>query len=261
MVMREAQLRQEEKASGQVSLFDMGDADMPARPEPALPEVDRWPESERLTREKEILGFFISGHPLARFRDELRIFECTAATLKEYRDQKVELPCVVTAVSRQISRRDGSEWGKIVVEDFTGTASVLAFRDVWDQYHDLLVQDAVVLIRGQVSGRERDEDAPPIFLDAVVPLETLRANGTIAVEIALPSDALEETVARAAEAFRAHPGNAPVFVRWQPKSNGNGRNGALRLKSKTLAVAPSDGLLTTLRDLFGAERVRLVRNV
>jgi DNA polymerase III subunit alpha len=270
MVMREAQLRHEEKASGQVSLFDMGGpADAPARPEPALPEVERWPESERLAREKEILGFFISGHPLERFADELRVFAgCTTATLKEHRDQKVELPCVVTAVSRQISRRDGSEWGRITVEDFHGTASVLAFRDAWDHYHDLLVQDAPVLIRGSVSGRERDEDAPPIFLDSVVPLHTLRGSGSLALELDLPAGTAEDALAAAGNALRSHPGTAPVFVRWSGgEGAGNGNGGAtgavagtgVRLRSRTLAVTPTEALLHELRELFGGDHVRLVR--
>jgi DNA polymerase-3 subunit alpha len=234
--------------------------------------VERWPEAVRLAREKEILGFFISGHPLEKFRDELRLFAgCTTSTLKQYRDQKVELPCVVTAASRQISRRDGSEWGRITVEDFHGTATVLAFRDAWDHCHDLLVQDAAVLIRGSVSGRERDEDAPPIFLDSAVSLQSLRASGNVGIEVLLPVSAPAEALARAKEAFRAHPGTAPVYVQWtgpadsvEPSlENGNGRTDhrpGVRLRSRTVTIVPSDGLMRELRELFGAECVRLVRS-
>jgi hypothetical protein len=61
---------------------------------------------------------------------------------------------------------DGSEWGKITVEDFHGTATVLAFGEAWQKKHrEVLKQDAPVLIRGAVSGRERDEEDPPLFLD------------------------------------------------------------------------------------------------
>jgi DNA polymerase III subunit alpha len=272
MVVREAQLRHEERVSGQASLFDLGSqSEVPERPEPALPDVPRWTESERLTREKEILGFFISGHPLEKYRDEVRVFEqVNTAALKQYRDQKVELACVVTHVSRQISKKNGSEWGRITVEDFHGTASVLAFGDVWEQYHDLLAQDAPVLLRGSVSGRDRDEDAPPIFLDSVLPLSQLRANGTLAVEVALGNETDTAAVTRAAEAFRSSPGQSPVYVRVE-RSNGDapvadatdaapGPAGPVRLRSRSVTVTPSEGLLKELRGLFGAERIRLVRS-
>ncbi|MGH7465622.1 MAG: DNA polymerase III subunit alpha, partial [Longimicrobiales bacterium] len=208
-VVREAQLRHEERASGQVSLFDLGGPAMESaeRPEPLLPDVPRWTETERLTREKEILGFFISGHPLEKYRDEVRVFEqVNTSVLRQFRDQKVELACVVTGVSRQISKKNGSEWGRITVEDFYGTASVLAFGDVWEQYHDLLRQDAPVLLRGSVSGRERDEDDPPIFLDSVVSLAQLRTAGTLAIELLLTPGAAEEMVGRATAMLRSSPG-------------------------------------------------------
>jgi DNA polymerase III subunit alpha len=261
--VREAQLRHEERASGQVSLFDMGAASEAAqeRPEPALPDVPRWAESERLTREKEILGFFISGHPLERYRDEVRVFEAVnTASLKQFRDQKVELACVVTGISRQISRKNGAEWGKLTVEDFYGTASVLAFGDVWEQYHDLLTQDAAVLLRGSVSGRDRDEDAPPIFLDSVVPLGQLRASGALAVELALSAGAAEETVALATGMLRANPGESAVYVVARHGDPGNGGSAeTVRLRSRSITVTPNEALLGDLRGLFGAERIRLVR--
>jgi DNA polymerase-3 subunit alpha len=259
-VVREAQLRHEERASGQASLFDLGGAqDSPARPEPPLPDVPRWPESERLAREKEILGFFISGHPLERYRDEVRVYEGVhTAGLKAFRDQKVELACVVTAVSRQLSKKNASEWGRVTVEDFHGTATVLAFGDSWDQYHDLLVQDAPVLIRGTVSGRDRDEDAPPIFLDSVVSLETLRQSGSLAVELAFGADTSPDSVAAATAVLRSSPGASPLYVTVQEGGNGGSRQ--VRLRSKSINVAPTDALLARLRELFGAERIRLVRS-
>src|SRR5690606_40509662 len=90
--------------------------------EPPPPTVEPWPESERLQREKEILGFFISGHPLDRFREEMGLFDRVhTGNLKEFRDQKVELACVVTEQARQISRRDGAQGGRSTVEGVNGT--------------------------------------------------------------------------------------------------------------------------------------------
>ncbi|MEJ2206259.1 MAG: DNA polymerase III subunit alpha, partial [Gemmatimonadota bacterium] len=175
----EVQARHAEAEVGQASLF--GDASALPRSDPPLPNVPDWSEPERLAREKEALGFFISGHPLDRYREVVRAFEPVSTdSLGDYPGQPVELACVVTSVARQISRKDNSEWGKITVEDFQGTATVLAFREVWQTYKEVLVQDAVVLLAGKVSSRERDEEDPPLFLDSARPLDELTDSGELA---------------------------------------------------------------------------------
>ncbi|MGH7573607.1 MAG: DNA polymerase III subunit alpha, partial [Longimicrobiales bacterium] len=257
MAMREAQLRQDERASGQVSLFDIGVTPEPvSRSEPQLPDVPRWTESDRLAREKEILGFFISGHPLDRYRDVVRVYETVnTSTLKQHRDRKVELACVVTSVARQVSKRNGSEWGRITVEDFAGTAAVLAFGDAWEGHHDLLSQDAPVLIRGTVSGRDRDEENPPIFLDSAVPLASVCANGTLAVEVTLEPNGPDHALRDARTVFDHHAGGATILVSWSDAA----ADDSVRLRSRSLRVTPSNELLDALRSIFGPDRVRLVK--
>jgi DNA polymerase-3 subunit alpha len=255
----EVQARQAEEAAGQASLFGGGDAAL-QRPDPTLPEIPQWAEGERLTREKEALGFFISGHPLDRYRAVVEAFApVTATTLKDFPGLPVELACVVTQLTRQISRRDSSEWGKLVVEDFSGTATVLAFKDAWQENKEILKQDAVVLIRGKVSNRERDEEDPPIFLDGAELLDALPASGKLAVQIELEFGGMpkEEAFAEAKKVLAAHPGVAPVEVVVQ---TGNGL-GAPRLRSRTLRVDPGPDTLQELEKLFGPSHVRLVRTV
>jgi DNA polymerase III subunit alpha len=258
VAVAEAQLRQADRESGQGSLFDLGAAeDAPAREAPRLPEVPMWPETDRLAREKEVLGFFISGHPLDKFADELALFaDVNTASLPEHRDRRIELACVVTAVARQISKRNGQEWGRVTVEDFRGTATVLAFGEAWEKHRDVLVQDAAVLVRGQVSGRDRDEDDPPIFLDEAVPLALLRTAGSVGIELRLGRGIPEERIAAATAALRGSPGDAPVYVLLG--GNGGGQAGT-RLHSRSLRVAPTPGLMNELKELFGPEGVRLVR--
>ena len=252
----EVQVRQAEIDAGQASLF--GDASELPRSAPSLPNIPEWSEADRLAREKAALGFFISGHPLDRFREVVRAFEpVSSATLQDQLGQSVDLPCVVTSVTRQIARRDNSEWGKITVEDFHGTATVLAFRDVWQTYKEVLVQDAVVLLTGKVSGRERDEEDPPIFLDSARLLEQVAEAGELAVQIELElgSDVEAEVFGRAKQILVEHPGPAPV---WVLVGSDNGER-APRLRSRSLRVSPDDETLEALQKLFGRGNVRLVR--
>jgi DNA polymerase III subunit alpha len=254
-----AQDAQRERESAQESLFG-GGGSAPLVVEPPLPDVERWSEGERLAREKAILGFFISGHPLDRFREEMRLFDRVhTGNLGAHRDHKIELACVVTSVAKQFSRRDGKEWGKLTVEDFHGTATVLAFGEIWEKCRETLAQDAPVLIRGAVSGRERDEDDPPVFLDAAVPLTEIRASGEVALCIELSHAGVEpERIARVRDTLSARPGQAPLRVVWR---NGEEESGepAPRFRSRTLRVSAEREQLDELRELLGSDRVRLER--
>jgi DNA polymerase-3 subunit alpha len=253
----EISARKAEQEAGQASLFDTGDAAL-ERQDPGLPNVPEWPEQERLKREKEALGFFISGHPLDRFSDVVGAFDsANTGNLKDHLGKPVELACVVTKVQRQISRRDNSEWGKITVEDFHGTATVLAFKDNWQKHKETLQQDAVVLISGKVSGRERDEEDPPIFLDDAVLLEGVSNSGQLALQIELPvgADLADDVFARAKEVLAAHPGTAPVELRL---GTDNGIAAPI-LRSRTLKADPSRETIEELQEMFGKARVRLVR--
>jgi DNA polymerase III subunit alpha len=233
--------------------------------EPDLPTVARWSEGERLQREKEVLGFFISGHPLDKYREEMALFDrVKTSNLKEFRDQKVELPCVVTEAARQISKRDGAEWGRLTIEDFYGTATVLAFGDTWAACKEILQKDVPVLIRGSVSGRERDEEDPPIFLDGAVPLSSVRETGDVGVCIHLdPRRADVASLQKVRLALAGYPGPAPVVVLWTGTSGAEGRNGddetSPRLRSRSLRVSPREELLRELREIFGEDGVGLVR--
>jgi len=252
----EVQARHAEQEAGQGSLF--GDASALPRSEPPLPNVPDWPEPERLAREKEALGFFISGHPLDRYREVVRAFEpITSVTLADYSGRAVELACVVTSVARQISRKDNSEWGKITVEDFQGTATILAFRDAWQSYKEILVQDAVVLVAGKVSSRERDEEDPPLFLDGARPLDELAGSGELSlqIELELGSKVPEAAFAEAKTILAAHPGASPVLLQ---VGSDNGEV-APRLRSRSLRAAADAETVQALQKLFGRGNVRLVR--
>ena len=248
--------RQADREAGQASLF--GGPETVEDPAPELPEVPEWPERERLAKEKEALGFFISGHPLDRFDDAVRVFrKVNTSTLGSHANAAVEIPCVVTQVQPQISRRDSSEWGRITIEDFHGTAQVLAFRDAWAAGKEPLRQDAVVLIRGKVSGRERDEEDPPIFLDGVEPLDDVLKSGRLALRIVLEAGAElpEDAFAEVREALAARPGAAPLEVLWRPGDGAPDR----RLRSRTLKVDPGSETLRALREVLGEARVGLAR--
>ena len=252
----EISARKAEEEAGQASLFGNGEA-MLERKDPSPPNIPEWSEQDRLKREKEALGFFISGHPLDRHRHVVEAFDrVNTVNLKNHLGQPVDLACVVTKVQKQISRRDHTEWSKITVEDFRGTATVLAFKDNWQKYKEILQQDAVVLISGKVSGRERDEDDPPIFMDDVSSLKGMSNSGQLAVQIEWPTNAelTDDIFAKTREVLAARPGAAPLEFRL--RSDDGTEN---HFRSRTLNVDPNPDVLVELQGMFGETRVRLVK--
>ena len=256
--LSEAQVRQKEQQSGQESLFGPAVEAQPV--EPALPTVGAWTETERLKEEKAVLGFYISGHPLERYRElvDLLSLECNTSVLPELRDRRIELACVVTALDVKVSK-SGNEYCRLTLEDFHGTADALVFKEVWTGHRDLLSEDLPVLIEGTVSANSRDDENPPIFVDSVRRLSELSDSGQIGIcielrqEDSVPSGEFD----RVRKALESCPGPGPLLIRWKP-SGQNGSEPPL-LASQTLRVAPSADLLAELRALFGRDRVHLIR--
>ena len=255
--LQEAQFRQAERESGQASLFAEADALEPVTGEHPLPDVPQWTEEERLAKEKEVIGFFISGHPLAKFRDEVQLFGTrTTATLGSWSEHRVCAAVVVTAVKRRISRKTGSEYARLTLEDFHGAAEAIVFPDTWGRLSQIIVPDALLLLTGGYSARDRGEDRAPFIVEEAQPLRDLKTSGAIGVAIEWQSgNGPNPEAARALKALcAAHPGSAPVFVHW---TDGNGTTAQMRAR-ETLVELDED-FLTALRDLLGSDHVRLVR--
>ena len=256
--MQEAALKQEERESGQVSLFGEA-APGGAKTEVSLtlPNVAPQGESERLTREKEILGFYISGHPLEPFRTECELFAShTVSQLGTWSAEPLTLGVVVTAIKRQISKRSGAEFARLTVEDFSGSSELLVFPEAWSVLAERLKTDVPVLLKGGYSRRDQDADTPTFIVDNVQRFEELRINGQVIVclELTLGREVAPEVLDDVRAVVDAHPGTAPLELRW---SDGNGSRA--RLRSRSLTLAATNAALKELRVLLGDEQVRLVR--
>ncbi len=257
--LHEAALKQEEIASGQGSLFgDMGGSESHASHiGHTLPNVQPWTDSERLSREKEILGFYISGHPLEPFRMEVEIFAShTVSKLGSWTDQPISLGVVVTNIKRQVSKRTGAEFARLTVEDFTGSSEALVFPEAWTLLADRIRADVPILLKGGYSKRDQDVENPTFIVESVTPFVELRAMGNVAVSIELTAGASisAEVMHDVKDLIEVHSGSAPLELRW---NDGNG--GSARLRSRSLRIAVTNTALNDLRALLGEDRVRLVR--
>ena len=261
--MQEASLKQQEAAIGQVSLFgeaSNGPGESSQGHSRTLPNVAPLSDSDRLAREKEILGFYISGHPLEPYRLECELFAThTVAQLGKWTDQPVALGVVVTAIRRQISKRTGAEFARLTVEDFSGSAEVLVFPEAWSLMADRVRTDVPVLIRGAYSRRDQGAESPTLIVEGIEPFAEKRVNGDVGVQIELgPADGVTADVLRDVRAVvEAHATFAasapPIELRWTDGTRHQ------RLRSRSLRLKATQAALKDLRDLLGDGRVRPVR--
>ena len=252
-----ASLAQNERATGQGSLFGEASDAPKATLRPTLPTVPELSEHDRLTKEKEILGFYISGHPLEPFRAEAELVAShQVSALGAWTDQPMTLACVITAVRRQISKKSGNEFARLTVEDFSGATEVLVFPEAWAAIQDRIVSDVPVLLKGGYGRRDQGADNPTFIVESVTRLAELRTTGQITVAIDLqPDQGLSAGVLTDVRAVvEAHPGSSPLEVRWR------GTDGTFaRMRSASLTLSPASRALIELRALLGPERVQLVR--
>ena len=256
--IQHASLLQDEAATGQGSLFgDAGPKTSVDAMQPSLPNVPPMTEHERLTKEKETIGFYISGHPLEPFRAECELLATlSVAKLGTWSEQSSSLAVVVTAIKKQVSKKSGNEFARLTVEDFSGSGEVLVFPEAWAAIHDRVQADVPVLIKGGYSKRDQGTDSATFIVESITRLAELRTQGQISVSLDLSEAvALPELVMRDVRAIvDAHPGSAPLEVSW------NGMDGSrARLRSASLKLSPASAALLELRALLGTERVHLVR--
>jgi DNA polymerase III subunit alpha len=267
--LHEASLKQQEAAVGQFSLLGEAQQGKDSIGAPrVLPNLPALSESERLTREKEILGFYISGHPLEPFRVECELFAThTVSQLGRWTDQPLALGVVITAVKRQLSKRSGAEFARLTVEDFSGSSEVLVFPEAWTMLADRVKTDVPVLLKGSYSRRDQDVDNPTFIVESLTPFVELRLTGQVAVAIDLTSrasgatdepgltpDVIRDVRVVVETHSTGHASSPPLEVQWS-----DGRGSAARFKSRSLRIAASQAALSDLRAVLGADRVRLVR--
>lgn len=216
--MESAQAGRRRASPGQLSLFATP-ADMPGAGVARVPDLPEIPLSQRLTEERELLGMYLSGHPLAEYEVVMRAqVTGTTAELAELSDDApVVLGGLITAV-KQVATRSGGMMAFMTLEDLSGTVEVLVFPRVLDESRSLLVVGTGVLVRGQVS---HDEDAVKVLAGAVTSLEDARnaqaavgerrAEGPATLVIRLDLAAADQ-LHDLRQLLLAHPGESPVLL-------------------------------------------------
>ena len=172
-IIRFGQDYQSQVASAATSLF--GDISAFNIDDPAPPKTDEWSLIEKLEKEKEIVGVYISGHPLDDYRMEVENFtNCSLDELDKKRGQQVKVAGIVTLASHRISKK-GTGWGLFTVQDYNGALEFPLFGDDYSKFKGFFEQGNCVFITGNYEPRWGKEDEFQLRIKEVNMLETLSA--------------------------------------------------------------------------------------
>jgi DNA polymerase-3 subunit alpha len=211
--MEAGQKRQRDREAGQSSLFGMLGGAEEKHPEPArLPDAPPWPEAERLAFEKESLGFFISGHPLERFRAELAQWtNATTGTLAQAAaGGEVVVGGIVTAL-RLIKTKKGDRMASFFLEDLEGSVETLVFPEAYKKAAGRLADDEVVLVKARAE--IQDDGRAKLLASEVLPLEQAKLADARYVTIRVPVAAWDRGKGeRLRDILAAHRGDCPVTL-------------------------------------------------
>lgn len=156
--IRYGQSVQAQKAQSQLSLF--GDLSMTMFTEPEMPQTPPWSLMEKLTKEKEITGIYMSGHPLDDYRLEIEHFtNCPLDMVTSYKDKHLKLAAIVTSAEHRVTQK-GTGWGIFNLQDFRGSLEVKLFNEDYKKYKELFEVGTALFIEGfyQLSWKGQDHE-------------------------------------------------------------------------------------------------------
>ncbi len=246
--LEDAARHQKEQAIGQSSLFDQWAAGGPADAAPEVTMTPEWPEREKLAFEKEALGFYLSGHPLEEFKQELSsVGNTDTEKLTELEDKaSVKLGGMVAAM-REIMTKKGDRMAFVTLEDLNGSVEVIVFPEVYKRRGVLLKQEEPLFVSGQMDVAE--ENSKIIARDIALLSATLSQPRVREVHIQLNAPRVSgEQLNRLKNILEAHHGFTPTYIHLYDPEAGE----TVLSLPEELFSQPSQELVQAVDQLFGA---------
>ncbi|MCS7300791.1 MAG: OB-fold nucleic acid binding domain-containing protein, partial [Fimbriimonadales bacterium] len=154
LILGYAQSLARAKATGQNSLFDGGNQDDLAIAKPILPAVDDLPTPEKLALERELLGVYLSDHPIRPYMRLLSGKAIPIAHALEREGATLTIGGIIASVQTRVSKKTGARMAILQLEDLSGSIRVTVFSNTYEQYREAIQKDRVVLIRGKAQASE-----------------------------------------------------------------------------------------------------------
>ena len=218
-LVRYAQLFQQEKAQMQNSLFGGDDAVEIAQP--VVPKTDRWPSIEKLNKERELVGIYLSAHPLDEYSVILNnlcnthIEEIGRGADMEQLSKREEITFggIITAVNERFSQKTGKPFGFVTIEDFEGSGELALFGDDWARWNGLMKENYTIFVTAKCQPRYRNSNLYELKVQNVEQLYDVKAHRlerfTISVDASSVND---QTVSDLVTLVEQNEGSTQLYI-------------------------------------------------
>jgi len=251
-ILEHSSRTQKERLKGQLSFFDLETSENGFKnAELDLPQIKEWPEPQILAFEKDMLGFYVSGHPLARYARQLRRFTSTSiGNLALHQDEEeVKIVGLIAKIKQTLTRAKQEKMAILKIEDLEGIVEALVFPQAFQKIGRYILPNTVVLVRGKLNLKE---DTPKIIVNDLLPMDAVYKLIT-AMSINL-SGLQENLFISLKELLLTNTGRVPVYLHLDTPAKAK----VQLVVGENLYVNPSEKLIQDVIDLLGEEKLSLV---
>ena len=218
-----------------------------------FPEIPEWEPHELLANEKEMLGFYVTGHPLDRCKKELKSYSTASTTSAAQRrdGEEVVIGGLVNKIKFTQTKRTGEKMAIVTLEDLQGSMDLLVFPRAFREYGHHLAKDAVLFFKGNLDKKEQN---PKLLVSEITPLAQAHQKFVRSIHVRLLTGGAEEKLLKnLQEILSQHPGSIPVYLEFLDPNNARSQ----MLVERSLFVSPSENLVVSLQKALGEEAVSL----
>jgi len=243
---------QKDRERGQRSFFDSFDKE--AESSESIPNVPEWPDNVRLAYEKEMLGFYVTGHPLDRYKKELKSYSTVnTVTIAKRRDgEEVVIGGLVSKLKYTQTKKNNEKMAIVTLEDLEGAIDTLVFPRAFKEYGQHIQKDAILFFKGNV---DKKEQTPKLLVNEITALAEAHKKFTRSIHVRLVNGNGEEEqkMKNLQQILSQHPGPTPVYLEFLDKNNARSQ----MLVDRSLFVQPDENLVALLQQALGEEAVSL----
>jgi DNA polymerase III subunit alpha len=247
-----AQNKQTHEAKGQSTLFEASVSHHVVSNYPQMMHTETWTEVEKLKREKSVLGFYVSGHPLSKYELDVIAFStakfCDPSAVKA--GTTIKICGIVSSVKKKIDKK-GKMMAFASIEDFSGKGECIIFSDTYKKYQETLDVDSMIMVIGKA---EQNGDALRIIVNEIHPMDTVREKLAKNIILSININEIQEkTVTELKNIVERHRGKCSCFF----QVVGIEEDKLHKYKSTKFFVQPNDEFISDVRKLLGTNSIKI----